>query len=441
MLRRIAFALSVLSAALAPALAVPPAAHAAPGTFNGRIAFTMSTGVGNEQIYTVNPDGSALTNLSNDPAVIDWYPVWSPDGTKIAFQSNRGSTPGAPFEGLYVMDADGGNVHLIASGGFFGTAWSGDGSKIAYVQPITGTNTCCDIWTVNADGTNPTDIISDGSQNRFPSFSPGGTKLVFDRTGTSQAGLWSANADGSGQVRLTDDSTGIDQKASFSPDGNTIVFNRVTYGVTPPSGSATGSQLWTMNPDGSHPTQLTNLAGFNAWPRYSPDGTSIVFQQSTTNSDSNNSLAVMRADGSGLQTVLNNGADNEFADWQPLNLDPNGTFVPMPPARILDTRTTQSPIGPNASIDVQASGQGGIPNAGVSAVVVNITATQPTAGSYLTAFPTGAAVPLASNLNFSPGQTVPNLVVVKLGTGGKFSLYNAQGSTHVIADVVGWYAT
>ena len=46
---------------------------------------------------------------------------------------------------------------------------------------------------------------------------------------------------------------------------------------------------------------------------------------------------------------------------------------------------------------------------------------------------------MASNLNFGPGQTIPNLVVVKLGTGGKFSVYNAQGLTHVIADVVGWY--
>jgi hypothetical protein len=114
--------------------------------------------------------------------------------------------------------------------------------------------------------------------------------------------------------------------------------------------------------------------------------------------------------------------------------------VPLPPARILDTRTTHSPIGPNQSIDVQVTGQGGVPATGVSAVVVNITATEPTGGSYLTAYPTGTSPPLASNLNFGPGQTIPNLVTVKLGTGGKFSVYNAQGNTHVIADVVGWYS-
>jgi hypothetical protein len=116
-----------------------------------------------------------------------------------------------------------------------------------------------------------------------------------------------------------------------------------------------------------------------------------------------------------------------------------GTFIPLSPARIVDTRTT-SPLGPNMTRDVQATGQGGVPSDGVSAVVVNITATDPTAGSYLTVFPTGTARPLASNLNFRPGQTIPNLVVVKLGAGGKFSVYNAQGSTHFIADVVGWYS-
>jgi len=114
-------------------------------------------------------------------------------------------------------------------------------------------------------------------------------------------------------------------------------------------------------------------------------------------------------------------------------------YSPLLPSRILDTRTTHSSVGPHSTIDVQATGRGGVPATGVSAVVINLTATEPTSGSYLTAFPTGTAVPLASNLNFGPGQTIPNLVVVKLGTGGMFSVYNAQGNTHVIADVVGWY--
>ncbi len=70
---------------------------------------------------------------------------------------------------------------------------------------------------------------------------------------------------------------------------------------------------------------------------------------------------------------------------------------------------------------------------------MNVTVTEPSAASFLTAWPAGQALPLAANLNYVAGQTVPNLVVAKVGAGGKVSLYNAAGSTHVVADVVGWY--
>jgi len=76
----------------------------------------------------------------------------------------------------------------------------------------------------------------------------------------------------------------------------------------------------------------------------------------------------------------------------------------------------------------------------VTAVVVNATVTETTAPSYLTVYPTGVPRPTASNLNFVGGQTVPNLVAVKVGTSdGRVNVFNAAGSTHVIFDVVGWY--
>ena len=74
-----------------------------------------------------------------------------------------------------------------------------------------------------------------------------------------------------------------------------------------------------------------------------------------------------------------------------------------------------------------------------TAVVLNVTVTGPTAPSYLTVWPDQTSQPLASDLNFVGGQTIPNLVVVKVGANGKVNFYNAGGSTHVIADVVGWF--
>lgn len=124
----------------------------------------------------------------------------------------------------------------------------------------------------------------------------------------------------------------------------------------------------------------------------------------------------------------------------PASAAPNvaGEYHSVTPARILDTRST-SAVGPAASISVQVTGRGGVPATGVQAVVMNVTAVAPTVGGYLSAWPTGEAQPEVSSLNFVPGQTVPNLVTVKVGATGAVSIFNAAGQTHVLADVVGYY--
>lgn len=124
----------------------------------------------------------------------------------------------------------------------------------------------------------------------------------------------------------------------------------------------------------------------------------------------------------------------------PASAAPNvsGEYHSVTPARILDTRSTTA-VGTAASISVQVTGRGGVPATGVLAVVMNVTAAAPTAGGYLSVWPTGEAQPEVSSLNFVPGQTVPNLVTVKVGATGAVSIFNAAGQTHVLADVVGYY--
>ena len=123
--------------------------------------------------------------------------------------------------------------------------------------------------------------------------------------------------------------------------------------------------------------------------------------------------------------------------------DVGSRFHPLPPARLLDTRSgVGAPVAKVASggvLNLQVAGRGGVPATGASAVVLNITVTEPVSGGFITAWPTGEALPVASNLNFGPGQTVPNLVEVKLGAGGQVSLYDGGGATHLVADVAGWY--
>jgi hypothetical protein len=74
-----------------------------------------------------------------------------------------------------------------------------------------------------------------------------------------------------------------------------------------------------------------------------------------------------------------------------------------------------------------------------TAVVLNVTVTNPTAASYLIVWPDGTTRPLASDLNWPAGATVPNLVVVKLGADGAIDLFNGYGTTDVVVDVMGWY--
>jgi hypothetical protein len=87
---------------------------------------------------------------------------------------------------------------------------------------------------------------------------------------------------------------------------------------------------------------------------------------------------------------------------------------------------------------VHVTGNGGVP-ATASGVVANVTVTTTSAPSYLTVYPATSYRPLASDLNWAPGTTVPNLVVAELGTNGSLGIYNANGSTDVIVDVAGWF--
>src|SRR5262249_16092499 len=113
------------------------------------------------------------------------------------------------------------------------------------------------------------------------------------------------------------------------------------------------------------------------------------------------------------------------------NLDDVG-FTSLQPARLLDTRAGSptvdnqfagvGPVTSHASLDPTVVERGGVPANGVGAVVLNVTATGPTAPGYVTVYPTGSTRPTASNLNFLTGQTTPNLVIAKVGTSGKVSL-------------------
>lgn len=116
----------------------------------------------------------------------------------------------------------------------------------------------------------------------------------------------------------------------------------------------------------------------------------------------------------------------------------NGAYTPLPPTRLLDTRTNGETLGPNSSLNLNVIG-GRVPS-DAAAVALNVTVTDTTQGSFLTVYPTGQPLPLVSNLNWPPGETVPNLVIVPVGSGGEVTFYNDLGRTDVVVDLEGYFA-
>lgn len=120
------------------------------------------------------------------------------------------------------------------------------------------------------------------------------------------------------------------------------------------------------------------------------------------------------------------------------------------PARLADTRDHPTvdgrfrnggALGAGGVLDLQVAGRGGVPSWGAGAVVLTVTAVSPSAAGFVTVWPSGETRPTASNLNFGPGQTTPNTVIAKLGSGGKVSILNSFGRTNVVVDVTAWLPT
>lgn len=117
------------------------------------------------------------------------------------------------------------------------------------------------------------------------------------------------------------------------------------------------------------------------------------------------------------------------------------TYVPVTPARLLDTRTDALSLGPRSRTDLRVTGVGGVP-ADAKAVSLNVTAAHSSAVSYIRAWPAGRPMPASSVLNTDDRRSASGAgVVVGVGGEGKVSLYNNAGSTHLVVDVTGYYTT
>jgi Tol biopolymer transport system component len=173
-----------------------------------KIAFTHQEGLNKPEVMVMNADGTNRVALTNDSA-FTFDPVWSPDGTKIAWVSTR-DFPGISgnitlgFE-IYVMNADGSNKVRLTNNNVADSSpsWSPDSSKIVF---DTGRDNNAEVYVMNSDGTNPVNLTNHSSADGGPVWSPDGNRIAFLSSRDTPMGnqeVFLMNSEGSNPTRIT----------------------------------------------------------------------------------------------------------------------------------------------------------------------------------------------------------------------------------------------
>src|SRR3989441_8916839 len=227
-----------------------------------QIAFTRDSNVidvyDHADVYVMNLDGTGLTNLTHTIG-LDAQPTWSPDGARIAFQSDRGGDAD-----IYVMNADGSNLRNLtnAPGDDYAPIWSPDGLRIAFVSERVYPGTV--IYVMNVDGSGLTKLAADTVAYFTPTWSPDSRKIAFV-DGRDAFKLHVMNADGSGVTRVGEGIIAYSGPA-WSPDGTKLLFNS-------PDQSG-GAALYAANAPGNRVGRRVSAHFPDA--SWSPHGTAIA---------------------------------------------------------------------------------------------------------------------------------------------------------------------
>jgi Tol biopolymer transport system component len=323
---------------------------------------------GTRNIWVMNPDSSNQIPLTQNTATnaFNQLPHWSPDGSKIVFQSARAldgsNTATNGTSNIWVMNADGSDATPLTKITALNASsvlphWSPDGNKIVFfsLRALDGsdavnTNFAENIWVMNADGSNQTPLTKLTAISAFsnlPVWSPDGSKIIFQSAGAldgsngantnSTSNVWVMNADGSGAHPLTRLTAPKANSlfASWSPDGSKIVFESQRALDGSDAANINGTvNIWVMNADGSAANSLTKLTAADAIndagsfaPNWAPDGTRIVFESrraldgsDAININGTTNNWIINADGSGaiaLTKLTAAGADSINPVWSP----------------------------------------------------------------------------------------------------------------------------
>lgn len=260
-----------------------------------RIAF-QSNRTGDFEIYVADVAGSGVTRLTRSVG-LDLHPSWSPDSRRIVFASartgNMYSSPGTLQ--LYSMNADGSDVVRLTNNARndFAPEWSPDGRRIAFLTDRDGPP---EVYVMNADGSGQLDVTGHLTKARRergnPHWSPDGERIVFDSdTGTDRSyHIVSIGADGRDLRQVTHTVEDV-FFPSYSPDGRWLAYGHLRDGDW---------EIVVARADGSAPANVSRSPGPDFWQSWSPDGSRLVF---ASRRSGHFELYVMNRDGSGVRRI------------------------------------------------------------------------------------------------------------------------------------------
>lgn len=274
---------------------------------SNRIVFSWNRD-GDFDLYLIDVDTQMVVSPFTDNTASDLTPVWSPDGTRIALSSDVSKN----YE-IYVLDVSTGQSDVLTNNNWddLYPAWSPDGKKIAFT---TNHDSNWDIYVMDANGKNPKRLTSDPAYEGNPVWSPDGTRIAYVEGRDAKRDIMVMDADGSNVQPLTTLATSADYSPAWSPDGNQIAF------VSNRSGNA---DIFVVDATciGNSDTcdqQAVNLTSDNQGddvdPAWRPDGEQLVFA-SVRDSATSTDLYLMDTNGSNVTQITSTDGDERFPSW------------------------------------------------------------------------------------------------------------------------------
>ncbi len=291
---------STLSAAMLAAVLLLAAGRvsANDSAESGRIAIVGNQS-GSFQLYTMNPDGTHMVQITSlDSTTFEsWLPDFSPSGRQLTFSYGVIDSLGNGSVEIYKINVDGTALTQLTYDGMFDWAprWSPDGTHILFLRTAADGST--GLSTIRADGSHERGITNSCPGPVQSGYTEDGSHILFDSPqGGFVSAIWIMNADGTHQVRLTQPP--LMAGAPTAPSHGHVVFVNHVNNPLP-------NALFKMNLDGTNIVQLTQPAGdsHDVSPNLSPDGSHIVFASDRMSSDGSLDVFTMKIDGSDIKRI------------------------------------------------------------------------------------------------------------------------------------------